>query len=164
MSEKRCRGSKIASLTHLRFNRWSVYTLRDGLAADYDLMTTDVGVPSSKLPQLFSEARAWKEELGITMQQLAHAGDSTHHSNTPIKRGDPEELARALEFARRLATRAIELGGTCTAEHGVGLGKRKYLELELGAEAIEVMHKIKAALDPNGILNPGHVLPDRKKK
>ncbi|KAI9018936.1 hypothetical protein DFJ74DRAFT_675327 [Hyaloraphidium curvatum] len=142
---------------------WSVYTLRDdGPASDFDLLTTDVGVPSSELAGFFAQAKAWKEELGIVMQQLAHAGDATHHSNTPIRRNDPVELAKALEFSRRLATRAIELGGTCTAEHGVGLSKIKYLEQELGPEAIEVMRKIKAALDPNLILNPGHVLPPRR--
>jgi D-lactate dehydrogenase (cytochrome) len=143
---------------------WSVFTLRDGSPDDFSLLTTDVGIPSSELAGFFAEARGWMADLGITMQQLAHAGDSTHHSNTPIRRGDPAELAKALDFARRLATRAIELGGTCTAEHGVGLGKRKYLELELGPEAVELMRRIKKAMDPNGILNPGHVLPDRKKE
>lgn len=142
---------------------WSVYALRSGPSSDYDLQTTDVGVPHSALPILFKEAQAWKEELGITMQQLAHAGDATHHSNTPILRTDPVELAKAEEFARRLALRAIELGGTCTAEHGVGLGKNKYLEQELGKEAVDLMRRIKTAVDPKGVMNPGHVLPDRKK-
>ncbi len=58
-----------------------------------------------------------------------------------------------------MVAHAVRLGGTCTGEHGVGLGKRKYMRMEYG-EAVDVMHLVKNALDPNGILNPGKVLPD----
>ena len=71
----------------------------------------------------------------------------------------PEELERAKAFSNRLVERAVAMEGTCTGEHGVGLGKRKYLALEHGAAALDVMAMIKHALDPAGILNPGKILP-----
>jgi D-lactate dehydrogenase (cytochrome) len=68
---------------------------------------------------------------------------------------DPEGLERAWEMDRRIVARGLALGGTCSGEHGVGLGKREFLEREHGAEALAVMRGIKNSLDPKGILNPG---------
>jgi D-lactate dehydrogenase (cytochrome) len=72
---------------------------------------------------------------------------------------DPKELERVEELNERLVRRAISLGGTCTGEHGVGLGKMKYLEAEHG-EALSVMRAIKRALDPHNLMNPGKMLPE----
>jgi D-lactate dehydrogenase (cytochrome) len=73
-------------------------------------------------------------------------------------RNDPKELAAVEGYLKRLAERAIRMEGTCTGEHGVGQGKAKYLQAELG-NGLAVMHAIKAALDPLDILNPGKILP-----
>ncbi len=76
-----------------------------------------------------------------------------------IERGNQHELKTAKSLARRMAERALRLGGTITGEHGVGMGKTDLMALEHG-EAWEVMARIKRALDPEGILNPGKVVPD----
>jgi D-lactate dehydrogenase (cytochrome) len=71
---------------------------------------------------------------------------------------DADEVARTEAFLERLARRAIRMEGTCTGEHGVGQGKMKYLEAELGPEALTLMRAVKRAIDPQGIMNPGKVL------
>jgi len=120
---------------------------------------TDVCVPVSRLAQCVAEARAGVEEAGLLAPIVGHAGDGNFHVCVLVDPGDPEELARVQEFGERLARRAIELGGTCTGEHGVGYGKAHLLELEHGAEGVELMRSVRAALDPDGIMNPGKVLP-----
>ena len=71
----------------------------------------------------------------------------------------PDEIARVSAYAERLVERALRMGGTCSGEHGVGLGKMKYLKAEHG-EALNVMRTLKQALDPNDLMNPGKMLPD----
>ena len=72
---------------------------------------------------------------------------------------DADEIRRVEDVTERMVRRAIELGGTCTGEHGIGYGKSRYLALEQGEEAVEAMRAIKNALDPDGLLNPGKILP-----
>jgi D-lactate dehydrogenase (cytochrome) len=71
----------------------------------------------------------------------------------------PDEIARVSAYAERLVERALRMGGTCSGEHGVGLGKMKYLKAEHG-EALDVMRTLKRALDPDDLMNPGKMLPD----
>ncbi|MGH7058361.1 MAG: FAD-binding oxidoreductase, partial [Acetobacteraceae bacterium] len=73
---------------------------------------------------------------------------------------EPDGLDRAWALDRRIVRRALALGGSASGEHGVGLGKRQFLEAEHGLEALAVMRAIKVTLDPRGILNPGKLLPD----
>jgi D-lactate dehydrogenase (cytochrome) len=77
-----------------------------------------------------------------------------------VDRDDPEEVAAGEEIYEEVVEKAIEMGGTCTGEHGVGRGKREYLELEHGADSVEAMRKIKRALDPKDTLNPGKIFPE----
>ena len=74
----------------------------------------------------------------------------------------PEDdgLERALELDRKIVGRALSLGGACSGEHGVGLGKKEFMEREHGRDALDVMRMLKASFDPNNILNPGKMLPD----
>jgi D-lactate dehydrogenase (cytochrome) len=74
-------------------------------------------------------------------------------------RNDANEVARAEDFMHRLAQRAQAMGGTCTGEHGIGQGKQKYMQAELGSEALDAMRALKKALDPDNIFNPGKILP-----
>lgn len=74
---------------------------------------------------------------------------------------DPEEVNRAKKLAHDMATEAIQMGGTCTGEHGVGIGKIDHLYQEMGPGSMKVMETIKHSLDPKGILNPGKVLKNR---
>ena len=89
---------------------------------------------------------------------LGHVADGNFHVMLLIDPDDPEERRAAEAVYERMVDRAIAVGGTCTGEHGVGLGKRRALGAQSG-EAVEVMRALKAALDPGGLLNPGKVLP-----
>jgi D-lactate dehydrogenase (cytochrome) len=90
---------------------------------------------------------------------VGHVGDGNFHCSLLCDVDDGDEMARGEEFMHRLVKRAQSMGGTCTGEHGIGQGKQKYLEGELGSEAIEAMRAIKQALDPLNILNPGKIIP-----
>jgi D-lactate dehydrogenase (cytochrome) len=89
---------------------------------------------------------------------VGHVGDGNFHLIFPIRPDDPAELAEAQRLTDRLVERALRFGGTCTGEHGVGLGKQHFMAAEHG-EAVDVMRTIKAALDPQDLMNPGKLLP-----
>jgi len=114
----------------------------------------DVCVPISRLPELVSYARELIEESGLTGGVLGHIGDGNFHTIVLFNPKVEGEQERAMYTNDALAMRAIEVGGTCTGEHGVGLGKMKFQKAEHG-EAVEVMKNMKQMLDPEGILNPG---------
>jgi D-lactate dehydrogenase (cytochrome) len=120
----------------------------------------DVTVPVGAYPDLVRYATALAEEYDLLVPCFGHAGDGNLHYSPVVDRDDSAEVERGREVYHRLVERALDLDGTCTGEHGVGTGKREYLERELGAGAVDAMHGIKAALDPNGTLNPGTALPD----
>ena len=120
---------------------------------------TDVCVPISHLALCVAEARAEIDAAGLVAPIVGHAGDGNFHVCFLVDPADPGELETVKELADRIARRAIALGGTCTGEHGVGYGKAGLLELEHGAEGVELMRAIKAALDPDGLMNPGKILP-----
>jgi D-lactate dehydrogenase (cytochrome) len=123
------------------------------------LMTTDVCVPLDSLSECIAEARRDAKQAGITAPVLGHVGDGNFHMVLIIDPDNADEVQRAEEVNHRLVSRAIACGGTCTGEHGVGLGKRAYLREEHGL-ALDVMTGIKASLDPLGLMNPGKVFPD----
>jgi D-lactate dehydrogenase (cytochrome) len=91
---------------------------------------------------------------------VGHVADGNFHWACPVDIESESEQAALRGFVDRMVGRALEAGGTCTGEHGVGMGKREYLREQAGAPAIEAMRAVKRALDPQGILNPGKVLPD----
>jgi D-lactate dehydrogenase (cytochrome) len=122
-------------------------------------MTTDVCVPISQLAPCILETQADARSSGIPAPLVGHAGDGNFHLILMLERDDADELTRLLAFSQRLVERALRLGGTCTGEHGVGLGKMKYLKAEHG-EALAAMRAIKQALDPHNLMNPGKMLPD----
>ena len=118
----------------------------------------DVGVPRSRVPDLLRAIDAIGKKHGIKVATFGHAGDGNLHPNFIFDHGDPraEELT---DLARAdLYRAAIDLGGTVTAEHGIGLARRDVLVEQVGADVIDVMRSIKDALDPLGILNPGRVI------
>ncbi|MCX7180238.1 MAG: 2-hydroxy-acid oxidase, partial [Proteobacteria bacterium] len=88
-----------------------------------------------------------------------HVGDGNFHLVLLVTPDDPVEVAQARAFSNRLVERALRMEGTCTGEHGIGIGKQKYLALEHGAAALDVMRAVKQALDPDNLLNPGKILP-----
>jgi D-lactate dehydrogenase (cytochrome) len=92
---------------------------------------------------------------------LGHIGDGNFHYVFLVDPEDPSELEVVLQLSERMVQRAIRMGGTCSGEHGVGLGKQKYLRLEFGETGLELMRTLKSALDPHNLMNPGKLLPPR---
>jgi D-lactate dehydrogenase (cytochrome) len=117
--------------------------------------TTDVCVPLSRLPDLVAAAEARAAAARIKVYTVAHAGDGNVHHFIAFDKEDAAEVAEAHAFNAFLVKTAQDMDGTCTGEHGVGFGKLGFVERELGAPACDAMKKIKNALDPLGILNPG---------
>ncbi|KAF8990475.1 FAD-linked oxidase-like protein [Cyathus striatus] len=117
--------------------------------------STDVCVPVSRLPDLVYATKKDLSEIGLTSTIVGHVGDGNFHALLLFK--TDEELERAREAVHRMVQRAIALDGTCTGEHGVGIGKKEYLVEELGEGTVELMKTIKRAIDPLGLFNPGKV-------
>ncbi|WP_134678775.1 FAD-binding oxidoreductase [Paracoccus ravus] len=129
--------------------------LRPGATA----VVTDVCVPMSHLAEAVAAAAADIRSEGLLGPMVGHVGDGNFHSQLLIMPDNAEELAAAKRVALRMAERALAVGGTITGEHGVGIGKRPLMHAQHGA-AIGVMSAIKAALDPENIMNPGKLIPE----
>jgi D-lactate dehydrogenase (cytochrome) len=119
----------------------------------------DIVVPISRYTEAVRKAYALAERLGARIATFGHAGDGNLHVEMLSGKADPREQEIAHQFNRRFIEWVLSVGGTCTGEHGVGVGKREFMPLEHG-DSLEVMHKIKQLLDPNGIMNPGKVFPE----
>ena len=115
---------------------------------------TDVCVPVSSLARCILETKADIEKTDLLAPIVGHVGDGNFHVTFFLDPGRPDELEQARAINRRMVRRAIEMGGTCSGEHGIGYGKGEFLAEEHG-EALDVMVAIKRALDPRGIMNPG---------
>ncbi|WWC87475.1 uncharacterized protein L201_002364 [Kwoniella dendrophila CBS 6074] len=135
---------------------WSVLALKDNAK----VWTTDVCVPISKLPRLVKETREDFAKRGITACHFGHVGDGNVHSLALFT--NDEELAVVEHAVHEMVERAIRLDGTCTGEHGVGVGKIEYLPTELGEGTVNLMETVKRTLDPHNILNPGKIYPNIK--
>lgn len=120
--------------------------------------TTDACVPISNLAQCVTETVADIQAAGLLAPVFGHVGDGNFHCLMLVDPHNRDEVHAAEALSQRLMRRAINLDGTCTGEHGVGLHKMPYLEEEHGAATVEVMRRIKRALDPHNILNPGKVV------
>lgn len=119
--------------------------------------TTDACVPISRLADCIVETRADISASHLEAALVGHVGDGNFHMIFPVNPDDEADVAEAERLSNRLVERTLAMGGTCSGEHGVGLGKMKFLEREHG-EAVNVMRTIKAALDPLGVMNPGKML------
>ncbi|KAL4623501.1 putative D-lactate dehydrogenase, mitochondrial [Arapaima gigas] len=138
-----------------RHDAWyAALALRPGCKA----YSTDVCVPISSLPCIVVETKKDLKENHLTGPIAGHVGDGNFHCIMVMDPEDPDEMQRVHQFTERLARRALSLDGTCTGEHGVGLGKRTLLQEEVGPAAIEVMRNLKATLDPKNLMNPGKVV------
>ncbi|AUQ63656.1 FAD-binding oxidoreductase [Phaeobacter inhibens] len=132
---------------------WASLQLRPGAKG----ISTDVCVPISKLAECVSAARAKAEEMNLLAPMVGHVGDGNFHALLLIDMDSDAEREAADVYVGWLNELAISMEGTCTGEHGIGQGKRPYLQQELG-ETTRYMAAIKAALDPENILNPGKIL------
>ena len=120
------------------------------------LMVTDVCLPISELSGAIHHARETVDSLGLTGGIVGHVGDGNYHILLMIDNENQEEVERAKRLNEQIVLYALERNGTCTGEHGVGVGKQKYQKQEHG-ESLLVMEKIKKALDPDNLLNPSKI-------
>jgi D-lactate dehydrogenase (cytochrome) len=145
------------TLWRARHNAYfAVRALRPGTRAQ----TTDVCVPVSELAACIRESAADARRLSFPAAMVGHVADGNFHWVCPVDMESEAERAELAHFVDRMVERAIAAGGTCTGEHGVGMGKREALLAQAGPAAIGAMRAVKQALDPDGVLNPGKVLPD----
>jgi D-lactate dehydrogenase (cytochrome) len=124
----------------------------------------DVTVPISKYPDIIRYAKELGEEYDILLPCFGHAGDGNVHYAALVDPDDEEMVEAAEAIYDGIVEKAIEWGGTATGEHGIGMGKRKFLELEHGEGGVEAMRAVKRALDPKDILNPGKMFPETEKE
>ena len=122
------------------------------------IFSTDVCVPISRLSECIELTQKDLADSKIYGPLVGHVGDGNFHVLLTADPNDHGAIERLEQFHTRLVQRSLSLEGTCTGEHGIGIGKIDYLVSELGDEAVDLMRTIKAALDPNGIMNPGKVV------
>lgn len=120
--------------------------------------STDVCVPISRLAEAVTTAQRLAREGGLTVTIVGHVGDGNFHCGVAVDPDDPASVAQVAEFSHTLAHLALDLGGTVSGEHGIGMGKLDLMAREHGP-ALAYMRAIKAAFDPMGILNPGKLVP-----
>jgi len=146
----------INSLWHARHQ---MYYASKALGPNKHAVTTDVCVPISRLADCMLTTRQKLDESGLLCTMLGHVGDGNFHTIILADENNPTEMQMAEELNKNMVKLAISMGGTCTGEHGIGLGKRDFLMLERGT-AIPIMKQVKKALDPHGIMNPGKIFPN----
>ena len=140
---------------------WAVAMANEG--PGMKVWTTDVCVPISALPRLVRESQEDFQRSGLKNTAIVgHAGDGNFHAFIPFNTDDAEQVKITKDVVGRLCERAQKLQGTCTGEHGVGMGKIEYLAKELPDSTVRVMKAIKLVLDPKNLLNPGKLYPTSK--
>ena len=130
---------------------WAAIALKPGHRG----ITTDVCVPISRLTEAVVKAKETAKASGQTSCIVGHVGDGNFHCLILFPDNDQAALEKAWALDREIVAQGLALGGTCSGEHGIGLGKREFLEQEHGDGALSVMRALKATFDPKGILNPG---------
>ena len=125
---------------------------------DRSPLSLDVAVPITAYPEMIAFAREASENTGLPSYIFSHAGDGNIHLVLVCKTDDEKEWATIDQVNSRVVSKALAMGGTATGEHGVGIGKRKFMEAEHG-KSLEWMRRVKSLFDPNGILNPGKIFP-----
>lgn len=125
-----------------------------------DKINEDIVVPRSRIPEMVEWIDDLRKRTGLTMVTFGHAGDGNIHFNIMLDKGDKETLSKAEAAIEALFRQTIAMGGTLSGEHGVGVTKAAYLDMELGRAEIALMKRIKVAFDPNGVLNPGKIFTD----
>ncbi|HEX2193828.1 MAG TPA: FAD-linked oxidase C-terminal domain-containing protein, partial [Candidatus Limnocylindria bacterium] len=121
----------------------------------------DIAVPRSAIPAMVRRVREIATEYDLLIPVFGHAGDGNLHPNILFDRRDVAQVQRVEGAAAAIFRTALELGGTLSGEHGIGTLKREFLEDDLGPVAVDLMRRIKAALDPKGLLNPHKIFPER---
>jgi D-lactate dehydrogenase (cytochrome) len=143
-------------LWEARHHAW--YAVDDAYPEDH-MISTDICVPIAGLAEAIGTTRRLLEEHSLSAPIIGHAGDGNYHLFFHLSPEDEDGWRRFEHVTEAMTEKALELGGTCTGEHGVGLRKTKYQESEHG-EALSLMREVKESFDPLGLLNPGKIFPD----
>ena len=117
----------------------------------------DITVPRSKVPDILRRINGIAKKSGLDIVSFGHAGDGNIHVNLMIDGKNDEEVNKAKEAVKEIFQATLDLGGTLSGEHGIGITKAPYLVMEVGESGVEIMKRIKRAFDPNNILNPGKI-------
>lgn len=125
-----------------------------------DLLVQDATVPRTKLPQVLKRVQEIGREYELTIANVFHAGDGNLHPNILFDRRDAEECSRVERASREIMEVCVEVGGTITGEHGVGLDKLQYMSLVHSEAELEALRAVKRVWDPANGMNPGKVVPD----
>ncbi|WP_457606999.1 FAD-binding oxidoreductase [Nitratifractor sp.] len=118
-------------------------------------LNEDISVPRSKLPEALEAIYAIGEKYGFKVPCFGHAGDGNIHVNVMVDGSDPDELERGHKAIREIFELVVEMGGTLSGEHGIGLSKAEFMNIAFTPAEMALFHRIKEAFDPNNILNPG---------
>ncbi|MGG3569411.1 FAD-linked oxidase C-terminal domain-containing protein [Priestia megaterium] len=127
-------------------------------------ISEDATVPRSKIPQMCQRLQEIRDKYEVHLVVFGHAGDGNLHPNIICDKNDKEEMRRVERAVAEIFTTAVELGGTLSGEHGIGLMKAPFMEMELGATGLDMMKRIKEVWDPNDIMNPGKIFPEPGQK
>lgn len=160
--EKGARAVKIALTETERGKLWKARrSISPSLARKApNKLGEDITVPRSAIPEVIRRLRAISASYGLPIVIFGHAGDGNLHPNILFDKRQPEQWAKVEKMVGEIFAASLALGGTLSGEHGVGLLKQPYLEKALGSTSIELQKKIKSALDPMNILNPGKIFPN----
>ena len=120
-------------------------------------ISEDIVVPRNRIPDLVGFLETLSGMYGLPIPSYGHAGDGNIHVNILLDSSDPDEKSKGETIVRELFKKVIELGGTITGEHGIGITKAEFLEMEISRPAIDLMKRIKESFDPNNVLNPGKI-------
>lgn len=158
-------GARKATLARDEVERQSLWEARRAVSPSLarralNKLGEDITVPRSAIPEAVRQLRAVSARYGLPIVIFGHAGDGNLHPNILFDKRDPDQWARVQQMVTEEFNIALALGGTLSGEHGVGALKRPYMQRALGSLSIEIQKRIKQALDPQNILNPGKVLPD----
>jgi D-lactate dehydrogenase (cytochrome) len=137
--------------------RHSAYFAALALRPGTECLVADVCVPISQLADAVADARRDIDAANLLAPIVGHVGDGNFHVLFLLDPAAPDEWQRAEKVYEAMIDRALRVGGTCTGEHGIGIGKRSKLVAEYGGDVVELMRSIKSAWDPQGILNPGKI-------
>lgn len=168
---KMCRNSgatyvKVAETESERLKIWSARKMVSPAITQMGptKISEDATVPRSKIPAMMERLNRIRDKYKLNLVVFGHAGDGNLHPNIITDKRNIEEMKKVELAVSEIFEAAIELGGTLSGEHGIGTLKSPYMEMELGKSGLYMMKKIKEAWDPNNILNPGKIFPEKDQK